>query len=77
MNGLLLWLGGRYRLRMLRGYAITFLIIQGYTQYFWHVAPLFGAMLGTFIAGMIAFGLLRWLERSRRGRDKEHERHAE
>lgn len=65
VNGLLLWLGGRFRLRMLRGYAITFLIIQGYTQYFWHVAPAFGVVLGTFIAGAIAFGLLRWFERSR------------
>ena len=72
-NGLLLWLGGRYQLRMLRGYAITFLIIQGYTQYFWHVALLFGPVLGTFIAGAAAFGLLRWLERARRPRDQDAE----
>lgn len=64
-NVLLLWLGGTFRLRMLRGYAITFLIIQGYTQYFWHVAPLFGVVLSTFVAGAVAFGLLRWLERGR------------
>lgn len=68
VNGLLLWLGGRFRLRMLRGYAITFLIIQGYTQYFWHVAPAFGIVFGTFVAGAIAFGLLRWLEGSRHPR---------
>ena len=64
-NVLLLWLGGTFRLRMLRGYAITFLIIQGYTQYFWHVAPAFGVVLSTFVAGAAAFGLLRWLERWR------------
>lgn len=69
VNGLLLWLGSRYRLRMLRGYAITFLIIQGYTQYFWHVAPEFGMVFGTFVAGAIAFGLLRWFERTRHPRD--------
>jgi len=34
MNALLLWLGGRFRRCTLRGYAITFLIIQGYTEYF-------------------------------------------
>jgi hypothetical protein len=62
LNLALLVLGHRFRLRMLRGYAITFLIIQGYTQYFWHLAPAFGPMLGTFVAGAAAFGLLHWLE---------------
>lgn len=70
-NGLLLWSGGKYRLRMLRGYAITFLIIQGYTQYFWHVARQIGMVLGTFLAGIAAFILLRLLERSRRAQNSK------
>ncbi len=65
-NLTLLWLGNRIQLRMARGYAITFLIIQGYTLYFWHVAGELGPVLGTFIAGASALALVSWLEKIRR-----------
>jgi hypothetical protein len=62
----LLWLGRLTELRMARGYAITFLIIQGYTLYFWHVAGELGAVLGSLLAGLSALGLVSWLEKQRR-----------
>lgn len=65
-NLTLLWLGNLIQLRMARGYAITFLIIQGYTLYFWHVAGELGPVLGTFIAGASALALVSWLEKIRR-----------
>ena len=57
-----LWLGGRLALRQLRGFAITFLCIQGYTVYFAHVAGLLGPVFGTFVAGLVTLVLVRRLE---------------
>ena len=65
-NALLLYLGSRHGLRMLRGYAITFLIIHGYTLFFWHVAGQMGAVLATFVAGFVTLALVVYLERRRR-----------
>jgi hypothetical protein len=66
----LLMLGKQVELRMARGYAITFLIIQAYTLYFWHVAGELGPILGSLIAGGSALGLVALLEQKRRaGRD--------
>jgi len=65
-NALLLYLGSRYGLRMLRGYAVTFLIIQAYTVYFWHIAGYLGSVLATFIAGVVSAGLVVHLEKKRR-----------
>jgi hypothetical protein len=67
-NAGLLWLGTRYALRMLRGFAVTFLIIQGYTLFFWHVAGHLGPVLSLFIAGGAALGLVAYLEQRRRQR---------
>lgn len=66
VNASLLWLGARYSLRMLRGFAVTFFIIQGYTLFFWHVAEQIGPVLSLFIAGGVALGLVAYLERRRR-----------
>lgn len=57
-----LWLGGRLALRQLRGFAITFLCIQGYTVYFAHVAGHLGPVIGTFVAGLATLYLVRRLE---------------
>ncbi len=57
-----LWLGQRLALRQLRGFAITFLCIQGYTVYFAHVAGHLGPVLGTFVAGLATLVLVRRLE---------------
>lgn len=59
-------LGSAFGLRMLRGYAITFLIIQGYTLYFWQIARHLGPILATFIAGAVTLGLVLHLESKRR-----------
>src|SRR3990172_5063160 len=59
-------LGTRYLMRMLRGYGVTFLIIQGYTLYFWHVAGEFGKVLGTAVAGASALWLVFWFEKQRK-----------
>lgn len=65
-NIALLVLGARHGLRMLRGYAITFLIIQGYTLYFWHIAGHLGPILASFLAGAATLGLVVHLESRRR-----------
>ncbi len=65
-NALLLYLGSRYALRMLRGYAVTFLIIQAYTVFFWQIAGELGPVLSTFIAGGVTLWLVIYLERKRR-----------
>ncbi len=62
----LLWLGSNYGLRMLRGYAITYLLIQAYTIYFWHIAGHLGPVLGTFIAGAATLALVVHFESKRR-----------
>lgn len=65
-NAVLLWFGSRYQLRMLRGYAITFLIIQGYTLYFWKIARHMGFVAATFVAGAATLGLVIYMESKRR-----------
>lgn len=62
----LLLAGTRYGLRMLRGYGLTFLIIQGYTLYFWKVASHLGPVLATFVAGSSLLALVFLLESKRR-----------
>lgn len=65
-NAALLWLGARHGVRMLRGFAVTYLVIQGYTLFFRYVAVEIGAILALAIAGGAALGLVAWLERRRR-----------
>ena len=65
-NVAILNLGSHFGLRMLRGYAITFLIIQGYTLYFWQIAGHLGLIVATFIAGAATLGLVVHLETKRR-----------
>lgn len=65
-NAILLWAGTQYGLRMLRGYAMTFLIIQAYTLYFWQIAEHLGPILATFIAGAATLYLVFTLESKRR-----------
>ena len=67
-NTVLLFLGSSYQLRMLRGYAITFLVIQGYTLYFWKIAEHLGFILATFVAGAATLGLVIAMESRRRAR---------
>jgi hypothetical protein len=67
-NAILLWAGSQFRLRMLRGYAMTFLIIQGYTLYFWKIAGHLGEIMATFVAGAATLALVFVLESKRRGR---------
>ena len=55
-----------HMMRMLRGYGVTFLIIQGYTLYFWHVAGEFGKVLGTAVAGASALGFVFWFEKQKK-----------
>ena len=70
LNVGLLALGTKYLMRMLRGYGATFLIIQGYTLFFWHVYGDLGPILGNAMAGATALGLVFWLEKKMRtGRD--------
>lgn len=65
-NIALLWSGSKYHLRMLRGYAITFLLIQAYTIYFWHIAKHLGPIFATFLAGAVTLGLVVHFESKRR-----------
>lgn len=65
-NASLLFAGTRFGLRMLRGYGLTFLIIQGYTLFFWKVAGHLGPVLATFIAGSSLLALVFLLESRRR-----------
>jgi hypothetical protein len=67
-NVALLSLGSRYHLRMLRGYAITFLLIHAYTLYFWHIAEHLGPILATFLAGAVTLGLVIHFESKRRSK---------
>jgi hypothetical protein len=63
----LLQLGSQYQLRMLRGYAMTFLLIQAYTIYFWHIAEHLGPVFAAFLAGAVTLGLVVHFESKRRG----------
>jgi len=65
-NAVLLWVGSRFRLRMLRGYAMTFIIIQAYTLYFWKIAGHLGGIMATFVAGAATLALVLVLESKRR-----------
>jgi hypothetical protein len=67
-NGLLFYAGIKLPLRMLRGYAITFLIIHAYTLYFWQIAEHLGPILATFVAGGVTLGLVMRFEANRRER---------
>jgi hypothetical protein len=67
-NALLVYLGTRFDLRMVRGYAVSFLIIQGYTLFFWHVAEHLGPTLSLLAAGGSALWLVLHLEQRRRAR---------
>jgi hypothetical protein len=64
-NMLLLYLGATQSLRILRGYGATFLMIQGYTLYFWHIAEKLGPILGSLLAGASALMLVIYFERKR------------
>ena len=70
-NIVLLILGTRYLMRMLRGYGVTFLIIQGYTLYFWHIAGELGIVLGSAVAGFSALALVFWFEKQRKEKQAE------
>jgi hypothetical protein len=72
-NAVLLQLGLRHGLRMLRGYAVTFLIIQAYTIFFWWIAGSLGLVLSTFIAGAVTLALVVHLEKRRRSARAEAE----
>ncbi len=66
-NLALLVLGARFRLSMLRAYAMTYLIIQAYTLFFWHVAGNLGPVLSTFLAGSVTlWGVYQFEQRRRR-----------
>ncbi len=67
-NAALLGAGVRLRFAMLRGYAVTFLVIQGYTLYFSRIAPSLGFVAGGLLGGGSALGLVIWLEARRRQR---------
>jgi predicted membrane protein DUF2157 len=65
-NALLVYLGALFDLRMVRAYGVTFLIIQGYTVFFWHVAEHLGPTLSLLLAGGTALWLVLHLEQRRR-----------
>ena len=65
-NIVLLKAGTQWQLRMLRGYAITYLIIQAYTIYFWKIAGALGPVLATFVAGAATLGIVVHFESRRR-----------
>ena len=65
INAALMVIGVRRRMRMLRGFAATFLLIQVYTLYFEHVADALGA-LGVVLGGVSLLALVAVLERRRR-----------
>jgi hypothetical protein len=70
-NLVVLALGTRLRFAMLRGYAVTFLVIQAYTLYFTKIEPALGFLAGTTVAGSSALALVVWLESHRREKLKD------
>ncbi len=72
-NALLVYLGTVFDLRMVRAYGVTFLIIQGYTLFFWHIASHLGPTLTLLVAGGTALWLVMYLEQQRRRRRVEPE----
>lgn len=69
-NLAVLAIGIRLRFAMLRGYAVTFLVIQVYTLYFTMIQPVLGFLLGSTLAGGSALALVVWLESRRREKQK-------
>lgn len=65
-NVVLLIAGTHFGLRMMRGYAVTFLIIQAYTLFFWKIAQHMDPILATFIAGSVTLWIVYYFERKRR-----------
>jgi len=65
-NLALLRMGTSHGVRMLRGYAVTYLIIQAYTLYFWKIAGHLGPVLASFVAGAVTLGLILYVESKRR-----------
>lgn len=71
-NVLLLQQGSRHWLRMLRGYAVTFLIIQAYTIFFRWIGGS-NLVVSAFIAGIVTLALVAYLEKRRRSAHTEAE----
>ena len=69
-NGLLLGIGVRSDMRMLRGYGVTFLLIQTYTLFFWHIAGHLGPVLSLLIGGGSILALVVYVEKQRRARKR-------
>jgi len=65
-NIALLYAGTRYSLRMLRGYAITFLLIQAYTLFFRYIISNMEAISALFLTGGITLMLVIVIEKKRR-----------
>ncbi len=64
----LIFVGAKLAFRMLVGYGSTFLIIQGYTLFFAHLAENMGLFASSFIAGIATLGLAFMFENNRRNR---------
>ena len=56
---------------MMRGFGVTFLTIQGYTLFFWHVAQHLNPLLSALIAGGSALVLAALLEKRLRSRESD------
>jgi hypothetical protein len=65
-NAALIFVGSARLMKMVVGYGATFLIIQLYTLYFSYLAPNIDPMLATTLAGLLALGLVWFLEGKRR-----------
>ncbi len=63
--------GIRQSYRMLRGYGVTFFIIQAYTLFFTRISEHLGWLASLMIAGGSALGLALWLEKQRRERRED------
>ena len=68
LNVLFIYMGSRYAVRMVVAYGVTFLIIQGYTLYFDHIASALPAFMSFGIAGIAGLVLAWTLERRISGR---------
>ena len=65
-NCFLIYFGSARLMKMVVGYGATFLIIQFYTLYFSYVAPTLNPLIATTLAGLVALGLVWYLEGMRR-----------
>lgn len=68
LNIALIFAGSRLAFRMLTAYGATFLIIQGYTLFFAHLAEGLSIVGSAFIAGFSALALAFILEKKRRSK---------